>query len=116
MVTGYQEGQRQPLCFAPATSHVLAEALAKGKDTKTALEAAKTKWSETGFGDAPSGEGLARAAQLAWRDRDPFLETQCPFWLFWSGQVSAPLSQWWKGSDSSAASPAAPTKTARKKA
>ncbi len=116
LVRGYQDGQRQPLCFAPTTSHVLAEALAKGKDTESALESAKTKWSETGFGDAPSGEGLARAAQLAWRDRDPFKETQCSFWLFWSEQISAPLSQWWKGFDSSVASPAAPAKTSHKKA
>jgi exodeoxyribonuclease V gamma subunit len=111
LVNGYCEGQRQPLCFAPATSHTIAQALSGGNEGEAALVAGKAKWNESGFGDAPSGEGLARAASLAWRDQDPFDPAHSQAWIEWSQAAALPLHQWWQGP-----ADAAQTKPSRKKA
>lgn len=96
LVTGYAEGQQRPLCFAPATSHRLVEALEKGNGESAALEMAGANWSSEPYGSQPGGEGTAPAATLAWRDADPFAPPNDRAWLQWANEVAAPLRRWWR--------------------
>jgi exodeoxyribonuclease V gamma subunit len=96
LVAGYAEGQRRPLCFAPATSTKLVEALEQGNDESDALEQADVNWSIEPYGSQPGGEGTAPAATLAWRDTDPFAPPNDHAWLQWAADVAAPLRRWWR--------------------
>ena len=97
LVSGYSQGQRQPLNYAPTASAKLATALAKGSDETTALELAKASWDTEAYASQPVGEGTTPAAALAWRDSDAFTPEQREYWLHWARTVAAPLSAWWEG-------------------
>ncbi len=103
LVRGFWVGQRRPLPFAPETSATLAKVLAQsGGDQAAALDAAEEVWSRSGAGGL-EGEGLEDAAQLAWRDRDPFNGEAGREWLEWAEAIAVPLADWWAGVDTATA-------------
>ena len=113
LVSGYRQGQRQPLAFAPATSRALADALADGEDAPSALAQANASWSREPFQDQPGGEGTSPTAALAWRDADPFAPPHPDAWVHWARAVAAPASHWWSGQpgdDAPAPAPAPPSR------
>lgn len=106
LLAGYRLGQRQPLPYAPATSDLLATALAGAPaEEEAALEQAKSSWNADPFGSQPGGEGTTPAAALAWRDSDAFAPEHREAWLHWARAIAAPLRAWW---NAPAAAPAAP--------
>jgi exodeoxyribonuclease V gamma subunit len=115
LIEGYWQGQRRPLCFAPAASSVLAKALAAGKDEVEALEQARGEWNREPYRDRPGGEGMAPEAQLAWRDADPFAAPHDQEWIRWAREVATPLNDWWHGSTGAAGAEPAPKKNSRRK-
>jgi hypothetical protein len=115
-VTGYWEGQQRPICYAPESSNVLAEALVRGKDERSALEQAKGNWSKEPFFNSPGGEGTTTAAILAWRDGDAFAPPYDQAWLAWADGIATPLSKWWSGRTGNANPAPTPQNLSRKKA
>ena len=113
LVSGYRQGQRQPLAFAPATSRALADALADGEDATAALEKANASWSREPFRETPGGEGTSPTSALAWRDADPFAPPHPDAWVHWAREVTAPASHWWSGQTGAVAPAAAPAPPAR---
>jgi exodeoxyribonuclease V gamma subunit len=103
LVSGYSQGQRQPLNYAPTASAKLAAALAKGSDEVCALAQASDSWDTEGYGPQPAGEGTTPAAALAWRDSDAFAPQHAEAWLHWGRTIAAPLSAWWEGRPAPAA-------------
>lgn len=95
LITGYTQGQRQPLNYAPTTSEKIANALAAGDDATTALEKANECWNAEPNNYQASGEGTTPAAALAWRDADAFASEHDAAWLHWAEAVGTPLSDWW---------------------
>ena len=92
LVKGYLDGQLRPLCFSPTTSDELIKQLDGENGTpEVALMAAISKWSaeDRGYG---SGEGQGASAVLAWRDRDPFENSD--EWIALAETVSRPLRRW----------------------
>jgi exodeoxyribonuclease V gamma subunit len=95
LVTGYLEGQSRPLCYAPATSDAYAKACKNwaAQADADALTAASDKWNDEPF-NGPKGEGFSEAAQLAWRDQEPF--AHAPDWHRWAIEIASPLRTWFK--------------------
>ena len=93
LVAGYLEGQSRPLCYAPATSDVYAKSCqAWGEQPdKDALDAASDQWNDVPF-NGQKGEGFSAAAQLAWRDQEPFLHDL--EWHRWAAWIANPLRAW----------------------
>ena len=90
LVEGFLLGQMRPLCFGLATSDLLAAEMIKSGNEVAALHKASAAWfREDDYG---KGEGMAEAARLAWRDRDPFAEPE--EWHRWTDGVSLPLRKW----------------------
>ena len=86
VLDGYLQGQHRPLRFAPQVSLSLA-------GTAGDFLKAKALWSKSAYGDSQQpGEGLSPAAQLAWRDTDPFADEN--EWLQWAQAISQPLESW----------------------
>jgi exodeoxyribonuclease V gamma subunit len=100
LVKGFLEGGDRPLCYAPATSERYAASLEEGFifDPDRLRAAAESLWSPEG--GYVSGEGLTPAAQLAWRDQDPFSIDGEPClaeaWHAWAECIALPLLQWRK--------------------
>ncbi len=94
LVTGYLQGRRAPLGYAPAANAAMLSALAKG-DASAALAAARTAWNQEAGRFGPGGEGTTPWARLVWRDADPFAPPLDSEWLRWAGSVAAPLEEWW---------------------
>jgi exonuclease V gamma subunit len=97
LVSGYRQGQRQPLPFAPAASTALAGALAEGKDEQSALGQANASWAREPFREILGGEGTSTTSTLAWRDADAFTSPHDEGWIHWAREVAAPASTWWSG-------------------
>ena len=94
LIAGCLQGRLAPLCYAPETSATMLSGLKKS-DTSAALADARSAWSKEAGSFGSGGEGLASAAQLAWRDADPFAPPLDAEWLRWAGVVAAPLDAWW---------------------
>jgi len=96
LVAAYLLGRRRPLCYAPATSNEISkkldpEARNPAPDLATAIQQAKSaKW-DPGFGDNEN-EGDKAAAQIAWRDLDPFEDHE--EWKRWADTIATPLREW----------------------
>ena len=69
LITVCLDARSRPLPFGPETSRAIY--LAR-RQNKNEIERARAAWNQQGVG--PPGEGDRPAPQLAWRDRDPFLE------------------------------------------
>ncbi len=92
LVEGYLQGQSRPICYAPAAADCYAKSFAASASDERALASAKAAWSKPAGHGARAGEGFEEAAQIAWRDRDPFeLSAE---WQRWSNAVAAPLRSW----------------------
>ncbi|MEI6034433.1 MAG: exodeoxyribonuclease V subunit gamma [Verrucomicrobiae bacterium] len=89
LVEGFCLGQTRPLCFGLATSDLLAAEKIKSGSEEMALAKASAAWLREDYGE---GEGMAEAARLAWRDRNPFAEPE--EWHRWADGVSRPLRSW----------------------
>jgi len=95
LVRFYLEGRMRPVCYAPATSDKIAESLEKNPGYNTAaIAAGRAEWEKKPRNSGPPGEGLDEAARLAWRDRDPFADTD--EWLELAAAISVPLRGWYK--------------------
>ena len=87
---GMHAGRSTPLPYAPMASDATAKKMRAGNtDPAEALAAGKKAW----LADSSwsQGEGMSAAAQMAWRDRDPF---SGPEWLQWAERVAIPLRKW----------------------
>ena len=116
LVSGYRQGQRQPLPFAPSASTALAVALAEGKDAKSALGQANASWAREPFREILGGEGTSPTSTLAWRDADAFAPPHDVAWIHWAREVAAPASTWWSGQLGDANPEPVPAKPSRKPA
>jgi len=92
LVAGYIQGRCCPLAYAPATSAECAKQLMKTGDEAKAIAASLTAWTKDGSYGGVAGDGLKAAAQLAWRDVDPFADSAA--WLHWARAIAVPLQQW----------------------
>lgn len=92
LVKGFLDGQSRPLGFALATSDELIKKLdGKSGGREAALRAAASKWSAEDRGQG-AGEGQGASARLAWRDRNPFENSD--EWLELAETISRPLRAW----------------------
>jgi exodeoxyribonuclease V gamma subunit len=101
LVSGYLLGRTRPLCYAPATSEEIAKHL-EGTAKKPPLsladavaKARKANWEPTSSSaEGSPSDGESEAAQLAWRDADPFEDIK--EWERWVNAVAKPLRVWRK--------------------
>ncbi|MBP8963121.1 MAG: exodeoxyribonuclease V subunit gamma [Opitutaceae bacterium] len=96
LLDGFRQGRERPLGYAPNTSASYLDKLkgATEADPSALQSAADAKWFHEKSEERPEGEGQKPAAQLAWRDRDPFAADQLDDWHHWSRGISAPLQAW----------------------
>jgi exodeoxyribonuclease V gamma subunit len=106
LLAGFEAGQLRPLGYAPETSAALATALARGDPDP--LARAEACWHREAFRQQPAGEGHSPAAQLAWRENDPFAPPHAADWQRWATAIAAPLQAWWDGEAPSAAPATSP--------
>ncbi len=84
-----EQARRRPLPFGPKTSFAVFDAGERGRDeTEKAIQA----WRPQRQG--PPGEGDSPSAQLAWRDRDPFVEETFGEWRRLAAEVFGPVEAW----------------------
>ena len=83
------EARRRLLPFGPKTSAAVYAAGRRGTDER---ERARAAWGRQ-FRGAP-GEGETPAAELAWRDRDPFAEETFVEWQRLAAEVFGPVEEW----------------------
>lgn len=94
LATGYLIGQQKPLCYAPETSRETVRKLNNKRPlppVDALTEAARSKWFSSDFGGAMQ-EGESKEALLAWRDLDPFEDSEQ--WCYWAENIAKPLLQW----------------------
>jgi len=96
LIKGFLQGQSRPLCYAPDTSRVYAEAcqLWEAGSDEPALGKASGEWNKEAYNHQGGGEGQAPAVALAWRDQDPFVHDE--LWHQWARDVAKPLQTWIK--------------------
>lgn len=90
LLDGMALGHVAPLAFAPATTCAIAGKLITDASDDEALLAGQRAWEPTLY--ASAAEGGKPAAQLAWRDTDPF--EQADAWLHLARIIGIPLTTW----------------------
>ena len=97
LLEGFVQGQSCPLCYGPKTSDAYANAVEEWGDSpdETAFEVASDEWNrEATKYNSSAGEGFSPAAQIAWRDQDPFAHQQA--WHQWARNIARTLRAWFK--------------------
>jgi exodeoxyribonuclease V gamma subunit len=92
LLSGYSEGQRQPLPYAPETSAEIFKNKQRPIDTTVLKPSFPKSWYSEGPNQSP-GEGKTPEAELAWRNRDPFAAETMPQWVFWADCVMQALQK-----------------------